>query len=82
MKQLSPANRAVNMGVSEGLAADPVLRGRAVAEGVLGEHLHAHVCVCALSKFCPLGKLWGQSLNLLSVFSDRLVRVSVRPIWP
>ena len=66
MKQLSPANRAANMGVSEGLATDPVLRGSAVAGGELREHLHACACVHYLFRFCPLGRLWGQSLTLLS----------------
>lgn len=60
MKQLSPANRAANMGVSEGLAANPVLRGRAVAEGELGEHLHACACVSALSiQVLSFGKAVG-----------------------
>lgn len=66
MKQLSPANRAANMGVSEGLAADPVLRGRAVAEGELGEHLHACVCVCVCIIY-PSFVLWesyGDSLSI------------------
>lgn len=71
------------MGVSEGLAADPVLRGRAVAGGELGEHLHACACVYYLFKFYPLGRLWGQYLDLLSIRpTDRLVGASVRPIWP
>lgn len=66
MEQLSLANRAANMGVPEGLAADPVLRGSAVAGGEPREHLHACACVHYPFKFCPLGRLWGQSLNLLS----------------
>lgn len=45
MKQLSPVNRAANMGASEGLAADRVLSSRAVAEGELEEYLHVCECV-------------------------------------
>jgi len=74
MKQLSLANRAANMGVSEGLAADPVLRGSAVAGGELREHLHACVLLHYLFRFRPLGRLWGQSLDLLS---DLLISLSV-----
>ena len=80
MKQLSLANRAANKGVFEGLAAESVLIGSTVGKGELGEHLHA--CVCLFStQVSSFQKAVGIVSQSPIKPPDRLVCVSVGPIW-
>lgn len=74
MKQLSPANRVANMGVSEGLAStlcSEVEQLQKVWESIC---MHVSVCVCIIYSSFVLWESCGDSLTIS--YQDVLIGLS------